>query len=201
MNIMSSSNKEITLKERAMFWMPLAIGAFFGIIIKRLFRPFYHALKIDTWLSSEPHYITDYSKTVGKTGYFKFEIDLTEGGEPELTVENVHLQAPIRITANREFDPGLLASLTEEDMGHDRRRLKTEIEAVLTNTPGIFNYQNRTGENCKFEEARSIELEYRIYPDGLSQHELITGIVSIANALRYVDHREEQLSEELREKF
>lgn len=196
---MSPDEGRTTLRDWVKLWVGTAIVALFGGIVWRFIRPFYHAYRIDSWLRSEPHYIVDYSKKIRPTGYFEFEVHLTEKDEPELVIENVHFQAPIRIEAKRELNPGLHSSIANEDMAVYRRRLKTEIESVLTNAPGIFNYQDFEGENCAFEDAVSISLEYRIYPDGLSQHELINGVVGIANALRYVRQREEQIKEEIEE--
>lgn len=196
---MSPDEEGTTLRDWFKLWGVTAVFALVVGIVWRFIRPFYHAYRIDSWLRSEPHYIVDYSKTIRPTGYFEFEIHLTDEDEPELTIENVHFQAPIRIEAERQLHPGLHSTLSDDDMAVYRRRLKTEIESVLANAPGVFNYHDFDGENCAFEDALSISLEYRIYPDGLSQHELINGVVGIANALRYVHQREEQMQEEIEE--
>lgn len=115
-------------------------------------------------------------------------------------IENVHWQAPVRIEARKDFDPGLMWNLlNEENEYHIQRRrdLQSSIEAILADSPGIFSYRNKDNEPVRFEEAKSIILEYRLYPDGLSQHELINGIVGIANALLYIDRREELLRDEI----
>lgn len=171
------------------------VSVLIGGIVWRFVRPFYHAYRIRDWLRTESHYIQDYTLDINPLGYFEFQ--LNPNGESEISIENVHFQAPIRIAAEREFDPGLLSTLT--DQKRHRRRLQTEIESVLTNTPGIFLYQDLDGEACAFEDAKKLVLEYRIYPDGLSQHELISGITAIASALRYVDEREAKIVEELQE--
>lgn len=192
---MSSNHKEEPSLWSIRYYLYVFVFVVIAGLVWRFLRPFYHAYRIRYWLRSEPHYIQDYKWDINAFGYFKFY--LNPQGEDEVVIENIHFQAPIRIAGERKLDPGLLATLSDQQ--RYRRRLQTEIESVLTNTPGIFRYMDADGNICAFEDAETLILEYRIYPDGLSQHELMTGITAIASALQYVNEREEKLAEELQE--
>lgn len=91
----------------------------------------------------------------------------------------------LSIASTIEFDPETLALLMAEQ--DTRRTLLTHFENVLTTAPGWYTFVDADGGmGCTFREMRSIRLEYRIYPDGATQHELMTGLIDMANALVFL---------------
>lgn len=163
-------------------------------VLFRFLRPFWQAYWISNWLTEENDYIQAYTRNIHPVGYYRYEVHLTESSDPDILVENQPLGAPVIVSAEREFDPGLLATLDERE---EIREFEDEIEWGLTSAPGIHNYRDHEGNSCRFDEADVLYIEYRIYPDRLSQHELITSIIDLAMALRFINHREEKYSERL----
>lgn len=69
----------------------------------------------------------------------------------------------------------------------DRNDLLARIRETLTATPGIYGFHDEHGTNVTFENVYMIFLEHRIYPNETSQHALMTGLVGVWKALRYLD--------------
>jgi hypothetical protein len=146
---------------------------------------------VEDWLDN--HHFDEYEREVREDGYFEFRIQ-TEDSE-EMVVQL--FQQGLRIYGEYELPADRILMIMERPA--DRRRLKTEIEAVLTNAPGAFDYFDDNGESCNFEEMRGVRFEYRLYPDGLSQHELNNGLLSIDQALHYVEKRVKQMADNLQD--
>lgn len=68
-----------------------------------------------------------------------------------------------------------------------RNELVARVRETLTEVPVIYGFRNEEGQNVVFGDMSRIFLEYRIYPDGLSQHELNRGLVDVWKAMRYLD--------------
>jgi len=194
-----------TLSASLKYYSKIAIFSFFTTIAYRFIRPFYHAYKIRSWLKTESEYVYDYSRNLEWYGDFKFEVKLGGPDGPDLEIENVFLNAPVQIRAVKQFEPDVLLYLTEEPEedvvlggpGQSRRQFVMMMETVLTTLPGHFVYRNKDGEAVPFERSEEVAIEYRLYPDGLSQHELMNGIISMVNGMRYISRREEALKEEI----
>ncbi len=184
-----------------------ALLGFFATVAYRFIRPFYHFYKIRNWLNSESEYVHDYTRDLKWYGDFEFQVQLGGPEGPELEIENVFLNAPVQIRAVKEFEPDVLLYLTEEPddetivggPGQSRRQFVMMMETVLTTLPGHFVYRNKDGEVVPFEQSKEVAIEYRLDPDGLSQHELMNGIISMVNGMRYISRREDALKEELTE--
>ncbi|NHN48070.1 hypothetical protein G9464_10725 [Halostella sp. JP-L12] len=121
--------------------------------------------------------------------------DVTDGDEAynylvQVSGMNFHIgrvrgTGPISVASTIEFDPETVALLMERE--EKRRDLLTRFERVLTIAPGWYTFLDGAGNpGCNFTEMRSIRLEYRIYPDGASQHALMNGLIDMANALVFL---------------
>jgi hypothetical protein len=162
-------------------------------LLRPVFAPYSTAVQIDTWLKTSD-YVADYERNVSRDGTYRFDVEL-EGSDTEPTVHMVRRGGPIRIVATEEISPDKLLMLLERD--RNRRQLQTQIEAVLANVRGSYSYLDANGESCSIEEMRKIGLEYRIYPDGLTQHEFMNALLDIERAVTYVNQRVDKLAEGL----
>lgn len=69
----------------------------------------------------------------------------------------------------------------------ERNALVARIRETLTGIPVVYGFQDRAGNNVRFQEMSHIFLEHRIYPGALDQHSLMNGLVSVWKAMRYLD--------------
>ncbi|WP_147441183.1 hypothetical protein [Halorubrum sp. Atlit-26R] len=142
---------------------------------------------VEDWLDN--YHFEEYELKEQDNGYFEFHIQNIDDGEMVVQI----FEQGLRVFGEYELPADKILMIMERPQ--DRERLKTEIEAVLTNAPGGFDYFDDEGESCGFEDMRGVRFEYRLYPDGLSQHELNNGLLSIEQAIEYVDNRVEQMAD------
>jgi len=69
----------------------------------------------------------------------------------------------------------------------ERNNLVARIRETLSAAPVVYGFYDDRGNNVRFHDMERIFIEYRLYPDSLSQHELMTGLVNVWKAMRYVD--------------
>ncbi|WP_458190176.1 DUF2299 family protein [Haladaptatus sp. NG-WS-4] len=69
----------------------------------------------------------------------------------------------------------------------DRNELVARIRELLTEVPVVYGFHDEHGDNVRFKDMKQIFLEYRLYPDALSQHALMSGLVDVWKAMRYLD--------------
>lgn len=69
----------------------------------------------------------------------------------------------------------------------DRNELVARIRELLTEVPVVYGFHDEHGDNVRFKDMKQIFLEYRIYPDALGQHTLMSGLVDVWKAMRYLD--------------
>lgn len=166
-----------------------------GYFIKNyVIRPIKFVYQIRLWLRTESDYIEDYSFRGIPPLFFEFEVDLVGAEKSELKISHDLSRSPVRIVANYHFPVDIAATLvgrsTDDPMLQpmdDIRMLKQLIETVLASAPGTHAYLDHEGEFCEFEKAKELVIEYRLYPDAVSQHNLMNGIVSLVNSLKYVN--------------
>ena len=93
---------------------------------------------------------------------------------------------PVRIVGRSGFD----TERTRELLRDDQRRgeLLRYIGPMLAATPGFYTFLDPEGTACQLRDAETVQVEYRIYPDGASQQALMDGIMSIATSMRYVQN-------------
>lgn len=180
---------------------------FVGYFIWRLIiYPLLTFYRLRRWLRSERDYIHDFSFSGVPPLFFQFDVHTSESDDPDMEITFDITRPPVRIKADYEFEADRLATMigrAEKDPTpppyDEIETIEQLIETVLASTPGVHNYVNYEGEYCDFEQARKLEMEYRIYPDGLTQHELMNGIVNMLNALVYVQRILSSYEERLEE--
>jgi hypothetical protein len=93
---------------------------------------------------------------------------------------------PLRIVGRTAFDTDRTATLVEDPVS--RRDLLTRIGPVLAATPGFYTFLDEEGERCEFDSVHTIQLEHRIYPEGVSRQSLMEGVLAVATAMRYIQN-------------
>ena len=103
------------------------------------------------------------------------------------------------IQANHDFDIEVLSNLetpSEEGLtstlDETRREFFREVQWTLNGAPGVHQFITHSGEPCDPGEARGLTVEYRIYPDSVSQHEIINSIVENAGAFKMIKRLESE---------
>lgn len=93
---------------------------------------------------------------------------------------------PVRLVSNTAFDTERTRALLENE--EERNELLSRIGPMLASTPGFYTFLDADGSSCEFKDARSIQLEHRIYPDGASRQAVMDGLMSLATAMRYLQN-------------
>ena len=93
---------------------------------------------------------------------------------------------PLRIVGESGFDTDRVVALIEDE--RKREELLTRIGPMLAATPGFYTFFDENGDRCEFGDVRNIHLEHRIYPDGLTRHRLMRGVIDVAKAMRYIQN-------------
>lgn len=118
--------------------------------------------------------------------------------ELNITIVQPREDGPVVIISRMTPGPEALANLI--DRKADRQHLQNLLGSVFTNTPGAYNFLDENGNACEFDELYTLEVHYRIYPDGLSQHSLMNALMDITSALvffrnsvlQFLDNLDEQ---------
>lgn len=69
----------------------------------------------------------------------------------------------------------------------DRNDLVARVRELLTDSSVIYGFHDEHGANVRFQDVERIFVERRIYPDALSQHALMDGLVDVWKVVRYLD--------------
>ncbi|WP_254532940.1 DUF2299 family protein [Natrinema gelatinilyticum] len=93
---------------------------------------------------------------------------------------------PVHIGQEIEYDEEFRDRIRAMDEA-DRNDLVARVRETLSSLPVIYGFRGTTGDNVRFVDMKRVFLEYRIYPDGLSQHELMSGLVGVWKAMNYLD--------------
>ena len=93
---------------------------------------------------------------------------------------------PLRIVGRTAFDTQRTATLIRDP--EKRRDLLTRIGPVLAATPGFYTFLDEEGNRCEFDDVYTIQIEHRIYPEGVSRQSLMNGVLAVATAMRYIQN-------------
>ncbi len=91
---------------------------------------------------------------------------------------------PVRIVGRSGFDTERARDLLRDD--RRRAELLEYVGPMLAATPGFYTFLDEAGAACRLREAETVQVEYRVYPNGASQQALMDGIMAIATSMRYV---------------
>lgn len=114
---------------------------------------------------------------------FNFQIELSQIPVHVIKEEPF---GPIRIVGRSGFDTERTKALLRDDQR--RGELLKYIGPMLASTPGFYTFLDPEGAACQLRNAETVQVEYRVYPDGASQQRLMDGIMSIATSMRYIQN-------------
>ncbi|TYL37755.1 hypothetical protein CV102_15565 [Natronococcus pandeyae] len=114
---------------------------------------------------------------------FNFQVELSQ--LPVHVIKETEF-GPIRIVGRNGFDTDAARTLLRDDQR--RSELLQYVGPMLAATPGFYTFLDEEGTSCELRDAETIQVEYRVYPDGASQQALMDGIMSIATSMRYVQN-------------
>lgn len=114
---------------------------------------------------------------------FNFQVELSQ--LPVHVIKEIEF-GPVRIVGRSGFDTDAARTLLRDDQR--RSELLQYVGPMLAATPGFYTFLDEEGSSCELRDAETIQVEYRIYPDGASQQALMDGIMSIATSMRYVQN-------------
>lgn len=135
---------------------------------------------METWLEDLPAEVFDrVGRVDDPTGTFNFVVE--EGSGVVVNVAHPGEGEPILIGTDVTFRGEPLDAVHAQ-----RERFFTEVGSVLTNAPGIYAYTDEDGNRVPNEDFTTVSLRHWIYPAGISQHEVLTGLIDIFNAAAYV---------------
>lgn len=93
---------------------------------------------------------------------------------------------PVRVVGRNEFDTDRSKALLRDESL--RGELLEYVGPMLAATPGFYTFLDDEGTACRFRDAETLQVEYRIYPDEASQQALMDGVMAIATSMRYVQN-------------
>jgi hypothetical protein len=93
---------------------------------------------------------------------------------------------PLRIVGRAAFDTERTATVIENP--EQRRELLERIGPIFVGTPGFYTFLDDEESSTEFPNVDSIQFEHRIYSDGASQQELMSGLMAIATAIKYIQN-------------
>lgn len=147
------------------------------------------AATIDAWLD-ETHPVVD---------------EVTEQTDGDADLHFVVRNQSIGINVIRREEGGPLVIGAEATLGQFQLAAVAEggepyvpqIESILASAPGIYAFTDGTGRPVPDEDATAVMIRHWIYPDGATQHAVMTAVVDIVSALLSVQGTMERLSDGL----
>ncbi|QCS43119.1 hypothetical protein [Natrinema versiforme] len=127
--------------------------------------------------------IRDVTEHTDEDTAFNFQVELSH--LPVHVIKEGEF-GPVRIVGRSGFDTEETRNLLRDDQ--QRAELLRYVGPMLAATPGFYTFLDEEGISCQLREAETVQVEYRIYPDGASQQALMDGIMSIATSMRYVQN-------------
>lgn len=110
----------------------------------------------------------------------------------ELSGMPIHVASPLDsdglLIAGQAIPAGEVKETFTELSQQDLDRLQARLEETLNNSRGIYRYQTEGGQDCEFKDLHHVRIEHRIYPDGATQHELMTSILDVIKSLNFIQN-------------
>lgn len=145
--------------------------------------------EVEEWLDKQ--YIKDIEEQDDTTD-FNFGVILGDW--------NIHVlrESPgdkLRVRGTVSLPPKFLGNLLE--LPGIRRNFRTQLSTVLTGTNGFYQCLDDDGEACGFEDLRTIALEKPIYPDQVSQSEVMESLIRTSESLRYISESVDMIEDDI----
>jgi hypothetical protein len=137
--------------------------------------------QVESWL--DENVVRNVDRITEPETEFNIQFDLSR---LPLHVIKEETWGPLRLVGKNAFDTDRTRAIIEDD--DQRRELLAHIGPGLTATPGFYTFLDADGIVCEFANVHQIQFEHRIYPDGASQHALMSGLINLAMSMRHVQN-------------
>ncbi len=137
--------------------------------------------QVEKWL--DERVVQDVKRTTEEAAEFSIQCRLSH---IPLNVIKEDTWGPLRVVGRAAFDTERTAAVIENP--DQRRELLARIGPVFAATPGFYTFLDEAESATEFPNLDSIQFEHRIYSDGASQQELMSGLMAIATAIKYVQN-------------
>jgi hypothetical protein len=109
----------------------------------------------------------------------------------EISNLNIHLirrqsDGPILLGQEISYDNEIKNRIQELSIP-DRDELVARIRETLTAVPIVYGFTDSKGVNVQFQDLDHIFIESRIYPDELTQGQVMQRLISVWKTMRYLD--------------
>lgn len=139
------------------------------------------AERVRAWIDDD--LVTDVERVPDEAAEFNFTVELSN-----ILVHVIRREPGGPLVIGQQIEYGEeLRSRIQGMAAADRTEMLARIRETLTATPGVYGFHDEHGNNVPFREVYRIFLEYRIYPGEIDQHALMTGLVDVWKAMRYLD--------------
>lgn len=137
--------------------------------------------EIRRWIDDE--LVDDVERVSDEMAEFNFVIEMSN-----ILVHVVRRQpdGPVIVGQQLEYGDDIRSRIRDLTAA-DRNDLVARIREVLTNSPVIYGFHDEHGANVRFEDVHRVLVEYRLYPDGLTRHALMSGLVDVWKVVHYLD--------------
>ncbi|MEM4781720.1 MAG: hypothetical protein QXG03_09210 [Halalkalicoccus sp.] len=139
------------------------------------------AAQVEKWLDNRV--VRDVERTTEDAAEFSIQLRLSH---IPLNVIKEDTWGPLRIVGRAAFDTERTAAVIADP--EQRRELLARIGPVFVSTPGFYTFLDEEETSTEFPNLDSIQFEHRIYADGASQQELMSGLMAIATAIKYIQN-------------
>lgn len=137
--------------------------------------------QVEAWL--DDRVVRDVERTAEEAAEFSIQLRLSH---IPLNVIKEDAWGPLRIVGRAAFDTERTAAVVENP--EQRQELLSRIGPVFVATPGFYTFLDEEETSTEFPNVDSIQFEHRLYPDDASQQELMSGLMAIATAIKYVQN-------------
>lgn len=137
--------------------------------------------QVEKWL--DDRVVQDVERTTEKEAEFSVQCRLSH---IPLNVIKEDTWGPLRIVGRAAFDTERTAAVIENP--DQRRELLERIGPIFVGIPGFYTFLDEEQSSTEFPNVDSIQFEHRIYSDGASQQELMSGLMALATAIKYIQN-------------
>lgn len=137
--------------------------------------------QVEKWL--DDRVVRDVERTTEKEAEFSVQCRLSH---IPLNVIKEDTWGPLRIVGRAAFDTERTAAVIENP--DQRRELLERIGPIFVGIPGFYTFLDEEQSSTEFPNVDSIQFEHRIYSDGASQQELMSGLMALATAIKYIQN-------------
>lgn len=137
--------------------------------------------QVEKWL--DDRVVQDVERTTDNAAEYSIQCRLSH---IPLNVIKEDTWGPLRVVGRAAFDTERTAAVIADP--DQRYELLARIGPAFAATPGFYTFLDEEETSTEFPNVDSIQFEHRIYPDGATQQELMSGLMAIATAIKYVQN-------------